>query len=115
MDVVAGVGSAWERFDTDSITVGPTGDTLAKTVDFSFSNNFGTECIDVFTLAHADGCGNPQFPNVGYDGLTPDGSGLWNTQDQGPAVGRVPEPSTVALMGLGLLGFGWRLAKRRQS
>jgi hypothetical protein len=121
LDVIG--GSMMAAFDTDSIPVGPTGSTAAKFADFSFSNNFGTECMS-FGLpgtpalgTHIDGCGDPQFAQVGFDGLVPNGEGLWNTQDQGPAVGsrQVPEPNVLALVGLSMLGLSVVRRKGRKQ
>ena len=114
MDVIGGTLAA--QFDTNSIPVGPTGSTAAKFADFSFSNNFGSECLSATTGAHVDGCGNPQFAQVGFDGLVPNGKGLWNTQDQGPAIGaRIPEPNVLALAGISMLGLGFSRRKGRNK
>ena len=114
MDVIGGTLAA--QFQTKSIPVGPTGSTVAKFADFSFSNNFGTDCMSLATFAHVDGCGNPQFAQVGFDGLVPTGKGLWNTQDQGPAIGaRIPEPNVLALAGISMLGLGFSRRKGRNK
>ena len=116
LNVDTSVGTLAAQFDTNSIPIGPTGTTPAGFADFSFSNNFGSECINATTGAHVDGCGNPQFAQVGFDGLVPNGKGLWNTQDQGPAIGaRIPEPNVLALAGISMLGLGFSRRKGRNK
>lgn len=75
------------------------GTVIAPLADISFKNgNIGGSII-----ANSGSISNAQFGNNTFAGALPEIDGA----------GAVPEPSTYALMGMGLLGLGW--AQRRSK
>lgn len=103
-------GTANSSLDTNTIL-----DSLSVLHDVFMSNTFRTakdingDIKDDLTLIKCEGIGCQKF--VG----TADAGNGWNLVSEDPVIGAVPEPASIALLGLGLAGLGFSRRNKKAA
>ena len=88
-------------------------DDVSFAIGWNFNLNAGETATITMNLADALPSTVPGFYLSQYDTTLPDSIHFWSTMDIAGPSHSVPEPAPLALMGIGLLGFGIVRKKRR--